>query len=69
MIIESTVYTVKCDGCKRISADPYNGKTFYVSRNLGEFEANQNGWAKEADKHYCDKCNFDRRTRKFNTKN
>jgi len=54
--IKETLETVQCDNCKTTYQDDNSGYAFWLDRNDAWECANEDGWTKEDNNHYCPKC-------------
>lgn len=53
-VVKETLYTVKCDNCqKQYQSDDFG---FWLDKNDALECAQEDGWTKEKNKHYCSKC-------------
>ena len=56
MLQELKMFTIKCDICGKIFEDKHQGIIAWDSEKSAWDNAQDSGWAKDADKHCCPNC-------------
>ena len=56
MLQELKMFTIKCDICGKIFEDKHQGVIAWDSEKSAWDNAQDSGWAKDADKHCCPNC-------------
>ncbi len=55
MLMEITMYYVRCDGCKKTYTNPIDENTFIDQSEAAE-KITENGWVIDGEKCYCPDC-------------
>ncbi len=56
MIIEETLYGIKCDGCAEIYINEHSGFAYWGDSQDAIEEATEDGWHREEAENYCPNC-------------